>query len=145
MAKIIDSDIESRTINSSYSTWKNTLVGLTVGVVFWCLTTFIGRFSNSVTIPGDVATILAATVGIILMVFFHMTRPLLVASASAASLWGLAQLTNGLAWFEVIIWTILLYGLAYALFSWVSRYTRIVPVLIVIIAIIVVVRIVATL
>ena len=145
MAKIIDSDIESRTINNSYSTWKNTLVGVTAGVVFWCSTVLVGRLSNSATIPGDVATILAATVGIILMVFFHMTRPLLVVSASAVSLWGLTQLTSGLAWLEVIIWTILLYGLAYALFSWVSRYTRIVPVLIVIIAIIVVVRIVATL
>jgi len=145
LAKIIDSNIESRTINSSYSIWKNALVGIAAGLIFWSLTVLIGRLSNSVTIPGDVAAILATTVGIISMVFFHMTRPLLVASATAVSLWGLAQLTSGLAWFEVIIWTVLLYGLAYALFSWVSRYARVVPVLVVIIAIVVIVRIVATL
>lgn len=145
MAKIINSNVESRTINSSYSLWKNTLIGVMCGLVFLGLAALISQNSNSFTIPGDVATILAATVGVIVMIFLRMTRPLLVASASAVSLWGLSQMTNGLSWFEVVIWTVLLYGLAYALFSWVSRYTRMVPVLIVIITIIVIVRITTTL
>ena len=145
MAKIIESNIESRTINYSYSIWKNALVGVTLGLIFWVFTAFIKRYTNSTTIPGDVATIIVATIGVIVMVFLHMTRPLLVASAAAVSLWGLAQLTNGLIWFEMIAWSVLLYGLAYCLFSWTARYTRIVPVLIVIIAIVIIVRITTTL
>lgn len=145
MAKIIDSNIESRTINNSYSLWKNALVGVVCGLVFWSLMTLVGHYNNSATIPGDVATVLSATVGIILMVILRMTRPLLVASASAVALWGLAQFTSGLVWFEVAVWAMLLYGLAYSLFSWVARYTRLVPTLIVIITIIVIVRITTTL
>lgn len=145
MAKIIESNIESRTVNSYYSIWQIVLIGVVLGFLFWGLTSLIGRFTNSANIPGDVATILVAATGIIIMVRLFMVRPLIITIATAASLWGLAQWSNGLSWWEIIAWDILLYGLSYTLFSWISRYSRIVPVMVVVISIVVILRIATTL
>ena len=111
MARIIKWDTEPQTISASYSLWQTALVGVVLGMVYWGLTAFIGRFVDSTNISGDIATILIATIGIIL------------------------------AWGEVAAWSALLYGLAYILFSWIARYARIVPVLITIVVIVIVLRI----
>jgi len=145
MAKIVDSNIQSRTISSSYSVWRVALIGVVLGFTHWCITVLIGRYTNSTIISGDIATILVATLGLIVMVRLFMARPIVIALASAVSLWGLAQWTRGLSWGEVIAWNVLLYCLAYTLYSWISRYTRIVPVLIVIITIVALIRITTTL
>ena len=79
------------------------------------------------------------------MLNLHMARPLLVATASTISLWGLAQLTSGLGWLEIILWSVLLYCLAYTLYSWISRYKQTLPVLIAIIIIVVSLRIITIL
>ncbi len=141
MAKIIDSDIESLPVNKLYPVWRIALVGMILGVLYWWLTVLIERYTNSLGIAGDIASILVATIGIIIMLNMHTARPLVVVLASVISLWGLAQLTNGLVWFEIIVWSALLYGLAYTLFSWVIRYKRTVTVLIVAIIIVFIMRI----
>lgn len=144
IAKIIDSNIESQPVNNSYAVWRIASVGVILGILYWCLTAAMSRYTSSINIAGDISSILIATVGIAVMLSLHMTRPLLVALASVFSLWGLAQMTEGLMWFEIIIWNALLYGLAYTLFSWIARYKQTVPVLIVITAIIVILRITIT-
>ncbi|HZJ34519.1 MAG TPA: hypothetical protein VFD55_00710 [Candidatus Angelobacter sp.] len=141
MARVIKWDTESQTISTSYSFWRVALFGALLGVIYWGLTVLIGRFINSISISGNIASILVATLGIILMLRFRMAQPLIVAVATGVSLWGLSQWINGLGWIEIIAWSALLYGLAYTLFSWVARYARVVPVLIAIILIIIILRI----
>jgi hypothetical protein len=161
MAKVIETDIESRAIGASYSLWQIALVGVALGALYWCLTALIEHYIidpifcrsisnaltclNSTSISGDIATILVAAVGITVILRLYMARPLIIAVAVGASLWGLAMWTDGLVWGEAIGWSMLLYGLAYILFSWVARYARVIPALVVTILIIVAVRFTTTL
>jgi len=145
MAKIIDSEVISQPISKSNSVWHILLIGAILGVLYCGLTVYLSRFIGLVSAAGDIATILVATVGIIVMLNLGMARPLLVAVASAVSLWGLSKLTDGLGWFEVLVWSVLIYCLAYLLFSWLTRYKKIAPVLIVTVIIIIIVRLTITL
>lgn len=145
IAKIIDSDIESLPVNKLYPVWRIALVGMILGVLYWCFTALMLRYTDSISVAGNIATILVATLGTIILLNLHMARPLLIVLASAVSLWGLEQLTNGLGWVEIIAWSALLYGLSYTLFSWLTRYKRILPVLIATIVIVAILRITITL
>lgn len=159
MAKVIKEEtIQAQTISPVYSPWRIAAVGAVLGVAYWALTAIIdyliispvfcrptGNVSiciNSISVSGDIATILVAVVGIAIMVRLRFMQPLIIAVASAAVLWGLSGWTNGLLWGEIVAWSALLYGLSYLLFSWVSRYTRIVPVMIYVVAIVLVLRII---
>ena len=161
MAKIIKSDEQSQMISSYYSVWKVVLIGILLGFAFWGLTTLINKFIlvpalcrsssestgciNSILISGNITTILVAVIGTIIMVLSRMAQPLIIAVTTAAALWGLAAWTSGLPAVEVIIWSLITYTLAYILFSWITRYDRILPVLIFILVIVTAVRIVANL
>lgn len=140
MAKVVESSIESRTISVSNPIWLGAIIGAFAGLLFWLITTFISRFTSSQTIPGDVATILVATLATIVMVRFHMIRPLLVALAVAVSLWGLGSWIRGMALIEEVIWCIGLYLVGYTLFTRLVRYAKLVPVLIAIVLVVVAVR-----
>ena len=74
-----------------------------------------------------------------------MPQTLIINLAAAATLWGLAEWTNGLGWLEVVIWSVMLYGLAYVVFSWVARFTKATPVVISVIIIIIAARTAAAL
>jgi len=76
------------------------------------------------------------------MVTMRMARPIIIVLACAATLWGLASVTSSFSLGEIIAWDVILYALAYTLFSWISRYSKVVPVLLSIVAIIVIARIV---
>lgn len=145
MAEIIDSNVESQPVSKSYYIWRIALVGAILGLLYWFFTEIVLRFINSIGVAGGVASILVATIGIIIMLNLFTARPLLISLACAVSLWGLAQLTDGLQWFEIIAWNVIIYGLSYLLFSWVARYKRVVPALVAVIVIVVIVRIVAAL
>lgn len=161
MAKIIKSDVESQIINNSYSVWKVILIGALMGLAFWVITALIDKFIissalchttskslscvNSILVSGNIATVLIAVIGTIAMILLRMAQPLIIAATTAAALWGLAQWTSGLSVVEIIIWSVVTYVLAYLLFSWITRYDRILPVLITILLIIAIVRIVANL
>lgn len=157
MAKVVKIDTESRAIGTSYSLWQIIFIGATLGLVYWCLTASIEKYVispmfcrsvsdataclNSTAISGDIATIIVAAIGIVITLRLYMARPLIIALASGAALWGLAQWTIGLTWSEAIAWSIFLYGVVYTLFSWLARYTRTVPILIIIAFIIAATRI----
>lgn len=161
MAKIITNNTESQLISGTYSVWKIALIGVASGLLYWLLTVLISAYiihpifchssSNALTclsstaISGNIATILVAVIGVIAMVRFYMAQPLIVAVTAAAALWGLSQWTIGLPVAEIIIFSLITYVLAYILFSWVTRYDRIWPVLVVILIIIMATRIVANL
>ena len=145
MAKVIKSDIEPQSINAYYSLWRITLVGILMGIVYWALAAFIDNYSISVDTAGNIATILVATLSIIVMLRLRMAQSVIVAVASGGTLWGLAQLTRGLSAVEAAAWSVLLYGLAYGLFSWMARYVKPVPVLTAMIIVVITVRIVVNL
>lgn len=140
MAKVIKTEVESRAIGTSYLLWQITLVGAVLGVIYWGLAAMIESYIinpifcrsvsnattcfNSTSISGDIATILVATIGIAIILRLYMARPLIIAVAVGVSLWGLSQWTSGLSWGESIAWSVLLYSLAYSLFSWIARYKQ---------------------
>ena len=145
MAKVIGSNVDSDVVDNSFAIWRIALLGATLGVIYWLFTLVLSRYIDSLGVAGDVATILAATIGVIVMLNLRMPRPLLIAVASAVSLWGLARLTNGLSELEIAIWSALLYCLAYTLFYWINRYRKFLPVIVAIVAIIIILRITLTL
>ena len=145
MAKVISTDTQPQSINTSYSLWRIAIIGLILGFIYWGLTALLEQYTNSLGISGNIATIIVATLGIIAMVRLQLVQPLIVAIVSGATLWGMAEWTNGLVMVEIVIWSMLLYGLTYVLFSWIARYAKPIPVLTVIMIIVIVARIASTL
>lgn len=145
MAKVIIEDNETNPVFEPYSVWRICLVGAALGAIFWGLTAIISQVIESVGVAGDVAAILTATLGVVVMLRLRMAQPLIIALATCLALWGLAGLTSGLAVFEVIALSVLLYCLCYVLFSWIARYSQVVPVLSVIALVIIATRIVVSL
>jgi len=161
MAKVIIDETQPQVVSMSYSWWRMALIGAALGIVFWTLAFIVSHFivdplfcrssvnalvcSNSVGLAGNIASILVAVVGLVILVRLRVLRPLIVVIATAVVSWGLASWTEGLAWGEIAFWSALLYGLSYVLFSWISRYSRTVPVLISVALIVIVARIVLAL
>ncbi len=145
MAKIIETDTEELSIMSSYSLWRNALVGLILGLVFYGISALIEKYYNSPVVAGGIAVIICGAIGIVIMARMYMPQTLIINLAAAATLWGLAEWTNGLGWLEVVIWSVMLYGLAYVVFSWVARFTKATPVVISVIIIIIAARTAAAL
>lgn len=155
MAKVIPTEENIRSGAIPYSAKAVALLGALLGLGFWLLSTLLNQFMiqpilchsatgtciKSVSMSGDVATILIATIGIMLMINLKMVRPLIISVSTAAALWGLAVWTIGLGWIEAIIWSVVLYTVAYVLFSWIARYLLIKPVLFVMLMVIIAARI----
>jgi hypothetical protein len=145
MAKVVEVDSKSQLISEVFPVWKIVFVGAALGAAYWCITALLGRYTSSLSNASDIATVIVATLGVTVLVGMRVVQPLIVALASGASLWGLAQLTDGLGTTEAILWSVLLYCLAYILFTWVVRYVRVVPVLVVMTLIIIIVRMIINL
>lgn len=145
MAKVVSSEIDSHPISNFNQSWQIILVGVILGLLYFVLTLYISRFVGLNSVAGDISTIIVATIGTIIMLKLGMARPLLVAVAAAVSLWGLSKLTYGLGWVEILAWSMIIYGLTYFLFSWLTRYKNTIPLLIIVIAIVVIIRITVSL
>lgn len=111
------------------------LVGLIVGVLTWVLA---WGFTNYVFEPllcqssgakcglsGDYAAVsaqlVAAVVGLIILVRQLVFRPLLIALAATVALWGSLTIVSMLPWYGALLATGLFYSLAYALFMLLAR------------------------
>ena len=157
MAKVIV-EKEQTVVVQTWQPWVRVIViGLAVGFVAWVLTSLLARYViepltcrdvanaamclNAVPVAGNVAAIIAALLGTLVLVRMGIARPIVLAVATAALLWDVAAWTAGLHWFETILWTILLYALSYLLFAWIARYARLWVVLVVSLLIVVIIRI----
>jgi hypothetical protein len=137
MAQVIITD--QQVINTTWATWGRTILfGVVTGIVFWLLTLLIGRYiveplvcrqvvnavmcTNATPLSGNIAAIIAGAISIVFMVRSNIARPIIIAVASVALLWDLAAWTVGLFWIEALVWSALLYGGTFALFSWITRY-----------------------
>jgi hypothetical protein len=156
MARVIITD--QQVINTSWREWGRIIVfGATTGLIFWLLTILLQRYvvdpivckqalnatlcSNSTPISGNIAAILTAVAAIIFMVRAGIARPVVIAVATAALLWDLAAWTDGLFWLEAVVWSIVLYALTYALFSWITRYATLWVTIVLSLLIVVIIRI----
>lgn len=141
MAKIIDTKVDSRKFNKSSYFLKIVFLGIFLGLAFYGLFFIINKYT-SVDIASNVATILIATIGVILMAANRLPRPLLITVSSAVLLWDLAGWLTGLSWLESILYSVLLYVLSYVMFSWFARYSRTVPVLVFTVIAVIIIRII---
>lgn len=133
------------------------ILGAVVGVVAWLLSLFIGQLvltpvmcgegstdCSATGVGGAIASILAGLVGLMGLVRLSVYRPLLIVLAAVVSLWGLSNWVNGLAWFEALSWSVLLYGFAYAAFAWLVRPRPFVPVVIILLLVVFLIRLLAS-
>lgn len=137
------------------------LLGIGLGIVSWTVATLLGRFviaplncigaapgvvcSGAEILAGNIALVLAAIAGVLGLVRLGVYRPMLVAIAVGICLWNLGGLISGLAWYEALAWTGLMYMVGYVAFSWLVRPRNFVLVLIMLLVVIFASRIVATL
>jgi hypothetical protein len=158
MVHVIQDDTYPQSISMSFSWWQIALTGVAIGALYFILTALVGHFviealycgasfnaancSNSISLSGNIATILVGTIGLGVMVSLRIVRPIIVAIAAGVSLWGLSVWTVGLGWGEIVVLSSILYGLSYVVFAWICRYNETIPVIIVSILIAVMARIV---
>jgi hypothetical protein len=76
---------------------------------------------NGLGVAGDIATVLVAILGVFVLIRTLQPRPIIIAVAAAIVLWSLGYYVTGLAWYEALLWAILLYAATYALFGLIAR------------------------
>lgn len=137
------------------------LLGIGLGIITWTLSSLLGRFvvaplmcageasgvvcGSAEVLAGNIALILVAIAGVLGLVRLGVYRPMLVAIAVGVSLWSLSGLLSGLAWYEALAWTALIYMVGYVAFSWLVRPRNFVLVLVLLLIVIFAARAVATL
>lgn len=136
MAKVI---VDERTVvvKPWWARVRIVFTGALLGLIWWVLTALLRFYviepiacrdlANAATcvdslgVAGSIATVLVALIGAFLLVRTLQPRPIIIAVASAVVLWSLAYYFTGLAWYEAILWSILLYAVTYVLFGLIAR------------------------
>lgn len=125
MATLINNNNGLRPAVAPYSFLRVALVGASIGAIYWVLFNINLRFFDSITISGNIATVLVIVFSVAIMVRLRMAQPLIISVASGLALWGLGGLASGLNAIEKILWFCLIYCLAYTLFSWLMQFKRV--------------------
>ncbi len=140
MAKILYRTSDKQYIQSTYNFLHIGFIGVIVGAVVWVLSWLIGTFiidpllcreailqacSQSNVVAGNIAAVVGAALGIMLLIRLHVRRSLWIAFAVIVSLWGMTTLTSNIFWVEAIAWTLAAYSLSYVLFTWLLRFRSI--------------------
>lgn len=136
MARVI-TDERSVVIKPWWARVRIVFTGAVLGLIWWILTALLRMYVieplacrdlssaascvDSFGVAGSIATIIVAVLGIFALVRTLQPRPIIIAVASAAVLWTLGQYLNGLAWYEVLLWAIVLYAATYVLFGLIAR------------------------
>lgn len=113
------------------------LVGVVTGFVGWLVYLGFAHFiidplfcrstdsfaicRNGGTIAWVAAHLLVLAAAVAVLARFAVYRPLLVVIGVLAALWGLHAWLGGMSWYMGALWQALLFGLAFAIFGWVSR------------------------
>jgi hypothetical protein len=127
------------------------IVGLIAWGIAWLFDTYLytvvlcrgdlaARCMSAPQYAEATAGIIAAGVGLFALARLQVFRPLPVVIAALVSLWGLSALTATLPWLGAVISTIILYGLAYALFGWTVRIRSFLFAMVALIVLVVLVR-----
>lgn len=134
------------------------LIGAIVGAVTWVLALLLERYvidpifcrgamsgtvcAETTDVAGNIALVVTAFAGMFAMVRASIFRPMLIALAAAASLWGIMGWLSGTAWYVGLIWSMLLYALTYVMFAWFARINNFVVALAVTLVIVILARII---
>ena len=136
MAKVI---VDERTVvvKPWWARVRIVFAGATLGLIWWVLATLMRIYIiepiacrdlstasacvDSFGVAGNIATIIVVVLGAFALVRTLQPRPIIIAVAAAAVLWSLGQYLTGLAWYEAILWSVLLYAATYVLFGLVAR------------------------
>jgi hypothetical protein len=145
MAKIIRDD-DTAEFGVTYEWWYVLFTGVTIGILYVGITALLQQYvieplycrsvvdsaicTNSLSVAGNVASILVALAALGLFVRLRVYRPIVIVVATAVLLWGLSSWTAGLNGFEIVASSAILYGLAYLMVSWVCRYKNTIPVIV---------------
>ncbi|MDB5180277.1 MAG: rane protein of unknown function [Candidatus Saccharibacteria bacterium] len=111
--------------------------GALLGLIWWVLTALLrayvieplacrdlssaGACVDSLGVAGNVATVLVAVIGAFILVRTLQPRPIIISVAAAAILWSLGQYIGGLAWYEALLWAVVIYAVTYSLFGLIAR------------------------
>ena len=95
---------------------------------------------NSDSIAWGVAFVAVSLLGMFALVRSGVFRPLLVVIASVVSLWMIGLWFFGAAWWVGLLWSAILFALAYALFAWLASLSRFTVSLVLIIVTVVLAR-----
>lgn len=156
MAKVYSETKPSAVLTTSARhIWQTALIGMAVGLIAWGVAWLCNTYLYSVVLcRGDLvarcaaapqyaeatAGIIAAGVGLFALARLQIFRPLPIAIGALISLWGLTALTTKLPWLGAALATVILYGLAYALFGWAVRIRSFLFAMVVLIVLVVLVR-----
>ena len=140
MAKVIQNE-QNIVVEPWWVKGNIVYVGLGAGLLWWVFTTILRLYIvepiacrglstaatcvNAVGVSGSIAAALIAAVGIFLLVHFSQPRPIIISAATAAVLWNLGSMMDGIAWYFVVLWALLFYAVSYSLFSLVARIPRV--------------------
>lgn len=115
-------------------------VGAGVGLAGWLLSLLVQNFfvipvfcrsaddfgvcASGGTIAWAIAFVIVGVVSVFALVRTTVYRPLLVVLAAFVALWGIAPWLAPLAWYWALLWSTILFALAYALFAWLATIER---------------------
>lgn len=139
MAQATIDTTDNRLVVTNYKWFKITLLGAATGLVTWLLSLGIGTFildplmcqgqlSGCSAVPVvayNIAAVVATVLALGAMIRWLIPRALVVAIASLVALWGVGTFTKDFFWLEAAGWTIVLFALAYTVFSMIVRVRNI--------------------
>lgn len=136
MAKVIQNE-QSIVVEPWWVKGNIVYIGLAMGLLWWVLTTILRYYVvepiacrdlstatacvNAIGVSGSIAAVLVTAVGTFLLVRFLQPRPIIITVATAALLWTLGGVMDGIAWYFTILWALFFYAASYGLFSLVAR------------------------
>lgn len=155
MAKLVQSQ-QQTVVEPWWEKVKIIPIGLSLGLIWWVLTSLLKHYVvdplacrdlatasacvNSFGVAGNIATIIVGILGIVVLIRLVQPRPIVIALATAVVLWGLGTYMTGLSWWETLLWALFFYGASYGLFWLVARLNNTIVSLIVAAGIVVVIR-----
>lgn len=112
-------------------------VGLAVGLLAWLLGHLLDAYVfKTILCAGETpsvkcgtsyqyanagAMILAAGAGLFALVRLHLYRPLLIGLLATLALWGILDKAWSLPWHLSLLYSAIIFAVAYALFAWAAR------------------------
>jgi len=89
--------------------------------VYFCQNEVSNQCAYAPSYAAATAMVLVSFVALGALVRFRVYRPLLVLIAAMISMWGIVQLGWNMTWYQGIFIALVMYALAFSVFSWVAR------------------------
>ncbi len=140
------------------SLFNSAIVGLFVGIVGWLLTFAFYEYvvknvfcrsadtswicANGQDISWMSAYVIIGMASVYMLVRANVYRPLFVVLAVFVSLWGINVWLSPLSWYISLLWSAVLFSLAYALFAWLASIERFIMSALAIVIMVVAIRLV---